>query len=119
MCIAGGIGIIGCLVLYVSNLELSNGNIALKLIGKGIEGFAGGIFSVYCPIIIKDIVPIEESVTFGSFHQFSIVFGLLISKLFDLLVLNHGHTSHSHLPILIPIPFLILMIALILFCYKT
>lgn len=51
MCIASGLGIAGCILRYFEG--------AFLIIGLVIHGFAAGIFSVYCPSLIKDIVPIE------------------------------------------------------------
>ena len=122
LCLASFIGIVGSLIHYVGYMGEMDRHITLKLVGKIVQGFAGGMFSVYVPSVIKDIVPIEESVTFGSFHQLFIVFGLFVSKLFDLLIALHyreADTTFKQLPILFPIPFLILMILLICLHYKT
>ena len=65
------------------------------------------------------MVPVEESVAFGCFHQFSIVLGLLFMKAFALLVISGDNRFSNYIGFALPVPMLLLKIVLLQCVFKS
>ena len=119
---AASIGIMGSIVLLFNIKEQNNIQKLVESpwiwVGRAIQGVSVGIYSVLCPIFIKELVPIELSVNLGVIHQLMMSIGALTVKIFSMY-----NVSNDYIWLLFSLPIPILLIQIIImktsFKYET